>query len=268
MKSDFEEKRQARKERYENLIAKNEAESESRFKAAKAIGDFIPMGQPILVGHHSEGRHRRDLERIDNNMRKSVEAVDKAKYYEARVEAIENNNAISSDDPNALERLQEKLERLQSNQELMKKCNKITGSKKTTEAEKVEQLVALGLKESTAMEIMTPRYGRVGVPSYALTNNNATIRTVKQRIERLQKIESMPDEERTYGDIKVKALASENRVQMFFPGKPSDEIRTELKRSGFRWSPTNGCWQAFYSNRSKHNAVYIAGKCQPQPETI
>lgn len=264
MKSDYEEKRQARKERYENLIAKNENESEQRFKAAKQIGDFIPFGQPILVGHHSEGRHRRDLERIDNNMRKSVEADEKAKYYANRVESIETNNSISSDDPNALERLKEKLAGLEKNQELMKKCNKITGNKKTTEAAKIEQLIGLGLKESTAIQIMTPVYGRVGVPSYKLTNNNANIRTVKQRIAKLESIEAMPDEEKTYGDVTVKALSSENRVQMFFPGKPSDEIRTELKRSGFRWSPMNGCWQAFYSNRSKHNAIEIIKKYNEQ----
>ena len=33
--------------------------------AARARADMIPLGQPILVGHHSERRHRRDLERIN-----------------------------------------------------------------------------------------------------------------------------------------------------------------------------------------------------------
>jgi hypothetical protein len=262
MRSNYEEKRANRLERYERLASKFSQESDIRYQRFKSLLSVIPMGQPILVGHHSEKGHRSLLKKADNNMRKSVEADDKSKYYADRAETVENNHAISSDDPNALERLQEKLAGLEKNQELMKKCNKITGSKKLTEAAKIEQLIGLGLKESTAMEIMTPRYGRVGIPSFKLTNNNATIRTVKQRIERLQKIEAMPDEEKAYGDITVKALASENRVQMFFPGKPSDEIRTELKRSGFRWSPMNGCWQAFYSNRSKHNAIDIIRKHQ------
>lgn len=68
---------------------KAKRESDARFKAAKQIGDFIPFGQPILVGHHSEKRHRRDIERIDNNMRKSIEADEKAEYYANKVENAE-----------------------------------------------------------------------------------------------------------------------------------------------------------------------------------
>jgi len=44
----------------------------------------IPLGQPILVGHHSEGRHRRAIERADNAMRKGIEESDKAKYFAGR----------------------------------------------------------------------------------------------------------------------------------------------------------------------------------------
>lgn len=49
----------------------------------------IPLGQPILVGHHSEGRHRRAIERADNAMRHACEESDKAKYFEGRAEAAE-----------------------------------------------------------------------------------------------------------------------------------------------------------------------------------
>lgn len=47
----------------------------------------IPLGQPILVGHHSERRHRRAIERADNAMRKACEETDKAKYFEGRAAA-------------------------------------------------------------------------------------------------------------------------------------------------------------------------------------
>ena len=58
------------------------------------------MGQPILVGHHSEGRHRRDLKRIDNNMRKSVEESEKVDYFQSRVSTLKyevNRNKGSRD---------------------------------------------------------------------------------------------------------------------------------------------------------------------------
>jgi len=243
MRSDFEEKKEARIERMKELASKNDAASTN-----------------------SEKRHRRDIERIDNSMRKSVEASNKADYYRERVEAAESNNSISSDDPQAIEKLTAKLKKLTELQEFYKAANKIVRSVKLSEQAKIEKMMNLGFKEDTAIEFIKPdSYGRLGVPSYRLTNNNATIKTVKQRLERLEKLNSIQDEEKTYGDITVKALASENRVQMFFPSKPSDEIRTELKRSGFRWSPMNGCWQAFYSNRSKHNAIDIIRKAHQNP---
>lgn len=75
-----------RAERMEERAEKAEQRSTSAYETAKEIGSFIPFGQPILVGHHSEGRHRRDINRIDNAMRKSCEESDKAKYYEDKAE--------------------------------------------------------------------------------------------------------------------------------------------------------------------------------------
>ncbi|WP_080637031.1 MULTISPECIES: DUF3560 domain-containing protein [Lachnospiraceae] len=66
----------------------------------------------MLVGHHSEARARRDQKKIWDSMEKSVEAGKKAEYYEAKAEAAEHNQAISSDDPEAIQKLMDKLERL------------------------------------------------------------------------------------------------------------------------------------------------------------
>lgn len=53
--------------------------------------------------------------------------------------------------------------------------------------------------------------------------------------------------------VKVVENVEENRLQVFFPGKPDEETRTKIKRAGFRWSPTNGCWQAYLTNNSRWN---------------
>lgn len=58
--------------------ARKGSEADARQRSAQDIADGIPMGQPILVGHHSERRHRRDMARIDANMRKSIELADEA----------------------------------------------------------------------------------------------------------------------------------------------------------------------------------------------
>ena len=65
-----------------------EAESSAAFDEADGIGKTIPMGQPILVGHHSERGHRADLRRIDRNMAKAVAKTAEAKELRRRAEAV------------------------------------------------------------------------------------------------------------------------------------------------------------------------------------
>ena len=108
----YEEKKQARIERYREHAEHAECESVARYQRSNEIAKAFEGGQPILVGHHSEARARRDQKKIWDNMEKSVEAGKKAAYYEAKAEAAENNQAISSDDPEAMRKLSEKLEEL------------------------------------------------------------------------------------------------------------------------------------------------------------
>ena len=53
------ERAQERAERFEEYSDKREAEAHRAKAAVDAIADGIPLGQPILVGHHSERRARR-----------------------------------------------------------------------------------------------------------------------------------------------------------------------------------------------------------------
>ena len=43
-----------------------------------------------------------------------------------------------------------------------------------------------------------------------------------------------------------------NRLQVFFPGKPAPEIRAAMKRFGFRWAPSVGAWQRHLNNAARH----------------
>lgn len=100
--SGYEEKRQVKIERFKELAEKNHALAKSKHKEASTISDMIPFGQPILVGHHSEARHRRDAERIHNKHGQGFEAAKKADYYEERAKSAESNRSIFSDDPEAI----------------------------------------------------------------------------------------------------------------------------------------------------------------------
>ncbi len=81
------------------------ARAEARWKAARGIRDHIPPGQPILVGHHSEGRHRRDLARADGHERASVEEAGKAGYHANRAETAARFQQHRENVPRTLRRI-------------------------------------------------------------------------------------------------------------------------------------------------------------------
>lgn len=84
------ERRLNRIDRYTGYGENAKARAEERSQAAKKISSMIPFGQPILIGHHSEKRHRSDLDRIHSNIGKSIEESEKAEYFENRVAGIEH----------------------------------------------------------------------------------------------------------------------------------------------------------------------------------
>lgn len=81
------ERAEARAERFDDYSGKRTGDAERAHKAVKQLADGIPLGQPILVGHHSERRARRDAERIENGMRKAVKMWETAEYWKNRAQA-------------------------------------------------------------------------------------------------------------------------------------------------------------------------------------
>jgi hypothetical protein len=72
--------------------ASTEADARSR-----QISAGIPLGQPILVGHHSESRHRRDLESIDRATRVAIDADQVARENERRAQLAASEGARRRD---------------------------------------------------------------------------------------------------------------------------------------------------------------------------
>lgn len=106
------ERLQARLERRQEWAEKARRESARRFEAAHLLADQIPLGQPILVGHHSEGRARRDAERIHGNMSKGCEAADRAEHHSSKTVGLERalDRSIFSDDADAVSALERRIE--------------------------------------------------------------------------------------------------------------------------------------------------------------
>ncbi|MEO5348894.1 MAG: DUF3560 domain-containing protein [Magnetococcus sp. YQC-3] len=242
--------RRARKlERAQELAEKHRKLSEQKGRSASQIASMIPMGQPILVGHHSERRHRKDLERIDNSMRASIEHDKKADYYESKAASIENNRSIMSDDPNAIDKLKEKLAKLETKQENNKTVNALVRKSKGN----LETLITLFRAhfpdwkdhEKAAKAVLTPDcFGNLGIPSFTLSNNSAEIRRLKKRIEQQEKIETHSQSFEPIEGSKGRIELEENYFLVYFNEKPSEEIRKILKSYplSLKWSPRNTAW--------------------------
>lgn len=246
MKNNFEERKERRIENAKQMAIKNQLIADQLQTKAKQMSAVIPFGQPILVGHHSEKSDRRYRDKIHNTLSKSFEAVEKATYYEDKVKTIENNTAISSDDPQALTKLKEKLNNLEKLQSFMKAANQCIRSKNKDAFLQLEYG-----SEDTWEKLNTPDYlNRLGFPHYAMTNNNANIRRIKARIQQLEKLESLTTTEITIGEHRIIANVEANRVQIFFPSKPDESMRHQLKQNGFRWTPSEGAWQRHLSQHA------------------
>lgn len=150
---------------------------------------------------------------------------------------------ISSDDPQALAKLEAKLAKLEKHQELMKAANAAIRMKDKEKGDK--RLAELGYTPEEITELRAPDFaGRIGYPAYALQNNNANIRRIRERVEELKKRQTEPAPEGwEFDGGQVVVNTDENRLQIIFDGKPDADLRAELKSEGFRWAPSQGAWQ-------------------------
>ena len=239
---DFVERQDARRAHLNAKAADTRKASEQAFETADRRASVIPFGQPILVGHHSEGRDRRYREGIRRQMDKGFELRNKAQHQQQRAASV-GKGGIASNDPDALTKLDDKLQQLVKRQDHMKAVNKIAKARNLDDAAKVAELVAAELLSAeSAQQILEPDFGgRVGYPSYELTNNNAEIRRIKKRIEELEALRNSAPLEFENDDFSV-AIDNGQVVIDFCHGKPSQDVRTKVGRSGFTFSRSRGVW--------------------------
>ena len=227
MPADYYERQEARRARIMERLEKAQDSAQREYDASMRELGQIPLGQPILVGHHSERAHRALLARSDRHMEKSVELSRKAEYLSDKLDGV-GRGGISSDAPDAIELLEAKLASLMARQESMKAANKAAGS---------------GNPKPYA--------------PFHLSNNNANIRRVRQRIEHLKRHAADVTTRLPFEGGEIVDNVEENRVQILFDEKPSYEVRTELKSCGFRWAPRFGAWQKMRSSWAMYEAKKI-----------
>lgn len=110
-----------RAERLERAAGNAESKSNEYYKRSNKDRDFLSLGEPIKIGHHSERRHRKVIQQANDNMRKSVEFSDKAESYEQRAEYWkERENTINLSMPESLDFFEFELERAKAKHEGLK----------------------------------------------------------------------------------------------------------------------------------------------------
>lgn len=125
-------------ERYNNFATKNTIKSQEKFKEAEEGSEFLSLGEPIKVGHHSEKRHRALLERNWKRTEQAIEFGKKAEEQKIKAEYWERKaNQITLAMPESLEYFEYELEKateyhkkLKENPELRSHSYSLTYAKK------------------------------------------------------------------------------------------------------------------------------------------
>lgn len=189
----YRDRRRTRAMHLRDHSASNEKKSEAAFGTAKQIADGIPFGQPILVGHHSEGRARRDQKRIVGGMAKGFEHSKLADRQASAADEIDRqaDNAIYSDDPDAVERLEAKIAGLERERDRVKAYNALRRKRKTDDA-LTEDMDAAELTDEerrglvSTIQVQAYACPHGAFPAYHLQNLSGNINKQKKRLVHLR----------------------------------------------------------------------------------
>lgn len=198
----YEDKQNARRERYEELSEKASKESEQAHQAFRDKMSFIPAGQPI----HSpkDARYR---EKAWDTLGKAVKLSDKANYYEGKANSV-GKAGISADDKNAIAKLTQKYK---------------SGVDSAEKRRIIDRVIDIHTRSQKAAE----------------TDANTDYSEYGFEVERNTDL---------------------NRLQLKFPGKPDENVRSVLKSNGFRWSPREGAWQRQLTGNAEYSLKRVMEK--------
>lgn len=225
--------------KYESLWIKH-MQAKSRCMSAMITG---PANFPTARNEKANNAERRAGDACLEYYNKLVKYAEQEKYYAENPEA----RPVMSGDSDALDRLRDKLEALQKAQDTMKAVN---AAIRTNDRAEIVKLLG---SEEKADKILEPDcYGGIGFAGYALRNYRANIKRIEGRIKQLEGAKAKPAQEIDVNGVRVVQNPEDMRLELYFDGKPSAEIRSVLKSNAFKWSPSKGAWQRQLTN----NAIY------------
>ena len=235
-------------------------ELKQRYKSAFMawLGSRAGVTSWMITGR--SGRNaRREQKKSDTSDRR---AQDAEKVWAQGVKRVNNalKAEVTSEAGGEVGVTRNRLADAEKTQAAMKAANRIVRAKKGSAEDKIARLVAeVGLAESTARKILEPDFmGKLGFPTYALTNNNALIKRLKAKEVELSRepVESVEYDFSAKG-FTVEIDGDDNRLRLHFDDKPDDAMRTKLKSRGFKWSRANMAWQRQLTDNARRAAGAI-----------
>jgi|ERR1039458_5102078 hypothetical protein len=168
----YRERREAKAERLREWADKRAVKADAASNQAHVLGERFAAGQPILLGHHSQRGAEADRNKMHSAMERTVEHARKAQSFDSRADNIDAaaERAIYSDDPDAIDKLRAKIQKLEHERMLIKQAN-----------------AAYRAEHKAELKAMTAYQRDMAMPfrSYMLTNLSGVLNTTKKRLAAL-----------------------------------------------------------------------------------
>ena len=236
-----------RRERLEAKLTKREEwagkashRAEVRQNAAHRAVDGIPFGQPILVGHHSEKRHRAALDRCDNNMRKACEESDLASHHASKADGVERQleHSVFSDDTDAVEQLRARIAENSAKRDDMAAQNRFYRKHKSMigypgMADAIARALDADIPQRYSWEQKGP------ARPYELTNLGARIRADEQRVKDVMARQARTASAESNGGVLIEGTG--DWVRVTFAEKPDRDVLDALRAARFQWGAGSWC---------------------------
>ena len=169
--------RPSEEERVANLCERYSRRLAQNINRDIQIGMMCPSVMISGAGNFPAKKKEKQVAAWDKN-REDYEQVERILWKIGNI--LSSKGVIKSDDENAIEKLQEKVDILKEKQEQIKEVNKAVRLKDTEKGNEI--LRNMGYTDKQIEQLRIPDYcGIIGFPRYLLSNNNANIRRLEGR---------------------------------------------------------------------------------------
>ena len=168
----------------------------------------------------------------------------------------EEGDVIKSTDNNATTKLQQKLKMLQDRKTMLK--NGVVAAKEYQKNKDLSVFKKYNIDKETTDTIVN-HIDNGGKPTekdmynwFTMPYLNRDIKEVEKRIAILEKNQAKGTDEILIEGGKIVYNGEAQRLQIFFDGVPSKEVRETLKAHAFKWAPTAKAWQRTLTENAKY----------------